>query len=211
MTTVYLIRHSIKSRNYNFVDSEESFQIRNEKISLSKEGEEKALLLSKHSELQNINEVWSSNYVRAIQTAKYISENNNVNLNISQCFDERHYGTFETNTDKEEFWIEQFKNVELKNNDGESQKDVQKRFERKLLEIIENNKNKKVAIVCHNACILFYLLKYCKLENAVVNKKLTISYKNKLIINDGILKSPSIIKLEFNEQKELEDLNYFEI
>jgi hypothetical protein len=45
-------------------------------------------------------------------------------------------------------------------------------MENKINEIISSNPNKRIAIVCHNACILFYLLKYCKLEKAEVKKKL---------------------------------------
>lgn len=115
MTTLYLIRHSIKERNFGELDSLDSFQIRNEKLILSLEGEEKALELSKHSELQKIDELWASNYVRAISTAKYIGDSNNIKLNISSAFDERHYGLWDNNVDKEDFWINQFINKDLKN------------------------------------------------------------------------------------------------
>ncbi|MCI8347407.1 MAG: histidine phosphatase family protein [Bacilli bacterium] len=56
--------------------------------------------LSKHKELQNIDELWSSNYVRAIEIAKYIATNNNIKLNISSSFDERYYGIWNNNIDK---------------------------------------------------------------------------------------------------------------
>ena len=87
-----MIRHSIKEKNFGEFDSSDSFQIRNEKLVLSPEGEEKAIQLSKYIELQNIDELWTSNYVRAISTAKYIAQKNNIKLNISSAFDERHYG-----------------------------------------------------------------------------------------------------------------------
>ena len=80
----------------------------------------------------------------------------------------------------------------------------------KIKEIMNDNPNKKVAIVCHNACILFYLLKYCKVEKTEVKKKLTVSFNNKILINDGIMKSPSIMKLEF-ENNELSNISYLEI
>lgn len=210
MTTIYLIRHSIKEKNYGDIDSNDSFQIKNEKLILSCEGEKKALQLSNCEELQSIDELWTSNYVRSIQTAKYICSNNNIKLNISSAFDERHYGIWNDNIDKEEFWINQFVDQDLKNIDGESQKDVQNRVNKKIEEIMNNNKNKKIAIVCHNACILFYLLKYCKLEKAEVNKKLTIKFKNKVLLENNIMKSPSMMKLEFENNKLL-DISYIEI
>ena len=55
-----------------------------------------------------------------------------------------------------------------------------------------------------------YLLQYCKLEKAEERKKLTISFKDKILIEDGIMKAPSVMKLEFNDNK-LIDINYFEI
>ena len=210
MTTIYLIRHSIKEKNYGVFDSNDNSQVKNEKIILSVDGEKIAERLSKHKELQNIDEIWTSNYVRAIQTAKYISENNNINLNVSTVFDERHYGKWSTVEDKEKFWINQFLNKNLKNIDGESQVDVQNRMDKKIKEIIYNNENKRVAIVSHNACILFYLLKYCNLEEAKINKQLTITYKDKKIIESGIMKCPSIMKLTFNNDS-LIDISYFEI
>lgn len=210
MTTIYLIRHSIKEKNYGVFDSNDNSQVKNEKIILSVDGEKMAERLSKHKELQNIDEIWTSNYVRAIQTAKYISENNNINLNVSTVFDERHYGKWSTVEDKEKFWINQFLNKNLKNIDGESQVDVQNRMDKKIKEIIYNNENKRVAIVSHNACILFYLLKYCNLEEAKINKQLTITYKDKKIIESGIMKCPSIMKLTFNNDS-LIDISYFEI
>ena len=210
MTTIYLIRHSIKEKNYGIFDSNDDSQIKNEKTILSVDGEKMAEQLSKHKELQNIDEIWASNYVRAIQTAKYISKNNNIDLNVSTAFDERHYGKWSKDEVKEEFWFNQFLNKNLKNIDGESQIDVQNRMDKKIKEIICNKENKRVAIVCHNACILFYLLKYCNLEEANINKKLTITYKDKKIIDSGIMKSPSIMKLTFNKDS-LIDISYFEM
>ena len=210
MTTLYLIRHSIKEKNYGIFDNSDSKQIQDEKRILSCEGEKQALLLSQNEELQNLDEVWTSNYVRAIQTAKYICENNNIAINISSMFDERHYGTFEENINKEEFWIGQFKDNNLRNQDGESGIEVRNRMDAKITEIIEKNRDKRIAIVCHNACILFYLLQYCKLEKAEPIKKLTISFKDKILIKDGIMKAPSIMKLEFDDNK-LIDINYIEV
>ena len=154
--------------------------------------------------------MWASNYVRAISTAKYISDSNNIKLNISSAFDERHYGLWNNNVDKADFWINQFINKDLKNVDGESQVDVQNRMHVKIKEILNRNDNKKVAIVCHNACILFYLLKFCKLVKAEVNKKLTIKFNDKILIKDNIMKSPSIMKLEFEGDKLL-NISYIEI
>ena len=87
MTTLYLIRHSIKEKNYGIFNNQDTMQLTDEKEILSCEGEEQALLLSQNPELQNLDEVWTSNYVRTAQTAKYICKNNNLKINISSAFD----------------------------------------------------------------------------------------------------------------------------
>lgn len=83
-TTIYLIRHSeqLKLKGENF--SKDSSQIKNEKIPLSINGEALAQKLSNIEELKNINVLFSSNYVRAISTAKYIAEKNNIEINIDE-------------------------------------------------------------------------------------------------------------------------------
>lgn len=207
--TIYLIRHSIKEKMYGDNESNDSNQVKDEKRILSIDGEKLALKLSQLEELKNVEEVWCSNYVRTIQTAKYIA-NNRTKINISNAFDERHYRDFDQSTDKEEFWINQFKDENLKNLNGESQEDVRNRLDNKINYLLEQSDNKIIAIVTHNACTLFYLLKYCKLINAQTPKKVTISYNGKILIKDSIMDSPSIMKLEF-EEKKLLDIEYIKI
>lgn len=82
----------------------------------------------------------------------------------------------------------------------------------KINEIIKSNKDKRVAIVCHNACILFYILQHSYFiinKKAEERKKLTINYKDKILIKDGIMKALSVMKLQFNDD-ELVDITYFE-
>lgn len=89
LTYVFLIRHSeqlrIESQNNKMEDS----QISNEKIILSVEGERKAEEMSHLKELKEVEVLWSSNYVRAISTAKYIANQNKIEINIDKNFNER--------------------------------------------------------------------------------------------------------------------------
>ena len=89
ITQVYLIRHSEQLKIKNKRVKNEKSQISNEKIILSVEGERKAQEISKLKELSNIDVLWSSNYVRAISTAKYIAEQNNIEINIDENLNER--------------------------------------------------------------------------------------------------------------------------
>lgn len=85
-TVIYLIRHSEQLRAYH---NREMTQEENERIILSVEGERKARDLSSNKELFSIHEIWSSSYVRAIGTAKYIASQNNLKINIDNRLNER--------------------------------------------------------------------------------------------------------------------------
>lgn len=93
-TTLYLIRHSKQLKDYGTILTNESHQGQNEKIILSVEGEAEANNLSKNKELEDISEVWSSTYVRAISTAKYIAERNLLKINIDSSLNERRLRKF---------------------------------------------------------------------------------------------------------------------
>lgn len=88
-TIIYLIRHSEQYRDciYNF--SSDSECVKNEKIILSVDGEKKAQLFAEQEELKKIESIYSSNYTRAMATAKYIALNNNLKINIDDRLGER--------------------------------------------------------------------------------------------------------------------------
>ena len=89
LTYIYLIRHSEQLRLENKNEDYETSQIANEKIILSVQGEQKAKELSKLEQLKNIDVLYSSNYARAIATAKYIANENNISINIDINLNER--------------------------------------------------------------------------------------------------------------------------
>ena len=94
MTTLYLIRHSVRMKQ-NKIEKYNTNQdklILNEKIILSSDGEKRAKLLSEKEELQNIDVVYASNCVRTLQTAKYIIEKQNLSVTIDDRLDERRVG-----------------------------------------------------------------------------------------------------------------------
>lgn len=143
MTTIYLIKHSQPFRQllgeYNANEIE---QIRNEKNSLSVDGEKYAEQMSNYSELLNIDSLYSSHYVRAMATAKYIAEKNNILLNVDERLGERKFGVNNISELPETFFEDQFRNWNYKLPNGESADEVSKRMNEVLLEILSNNKDR---------------------------------------------------------------------
>lgn len=92
-TTIYLIRHSIPFKEHiGAKNANESILIENEKSPLSIAGEKLAEEKSLQEEFKNLDIVYSSNYVRAMATAKYFASVNNLKVNIDESFNERIHG-----------------------------------------------------------------------------------------------------------------------
>lgn len=89
ITEVFLIRHSEQYRDYEYNADIENERERNKKIILSVEGEEKAKIFAEKEELKDIDIIYSSDFARAIATAKYIAKNNNLTINIDDRLGER--------------------------------------------------------------------------------------------------------------------------
>ena len=209
-TTVYLIRHSIRFNN-DYIEEYNTAQnktIRNEKIVLSVEGEKRAEILSNEEELQNLDEIYASNCVRTLQTAKYIIEKQNLKVNIDERFDERRAG--KPNDDIVKDWfVRQYLDENYKTEDGESQKEVRERFSEAFEEAINKNKGKRVAIFSHGYAITFFIMKWCKFEYIAEKDYMKFTYKDKVIFNKKI-NAPEVFKLVFDKNNELIDIQNLE-
>ncbi len=199
MTTIYLIRHSRGNFEKLYINTNESFQLENEKYILSVDGERKAKKMAKLEELKDISMVVSSNYVRALSTAKYIAHYNQIPLYIDEDFNERKFGVDNIKKIPQNFFIRQIEDEDYKLENGESRSEVNKRMIRGLIKIMKQNKDKKAAIVSHASSIAFLLTKWCCVE--MINSKYVIKFKGKTILNG--FDSPEVLKLVFNEKNKL--------
>ena len=200
ITTVYLIRHSKKLSNelVNHENNNEYYQNRREKIVLSIEGEKRAELLSKEKEFDDIDIIYSSNYVRTIQTAKYFAESKNMIIHIDERFNERRLGIAQ----QVDITIKQYFDENLKNPDGESQKEVRERMKAGFQEAVNNNRGKNIAVFTHGAAITFLLMCWCKLEYIHEDKHKCLSFNNKIIV-DKIFDAPEVFKLQVSGKNEI--------
>lgn len=196
MTTIYLMRHSIALKDINNDYNNESLQLQNEKMPLSVEGEELASNISKESELQNIDVVISSNYVRAMATAKYISNANKVNLIVNSAFGERKFGVNSWDELPSDFGLRQNNDENYKVGDGESQREVRERVYKALMDVIDKYKDKRIVIVSHGSAILWLLKQWCDVD--LKNK--CITFNDKQILYDNIFNCTTF-KLEFDDKK----------
>ena len=203
MTTVYLIRHSVrmKTSSIETYKTNQEDIIKREKIILSVEGERRAEILSNEKELQDIDVIYTSNCVRTLQTAKYMMESQNLKANIDSRFDERRVGKI-NNLKLKDWFSKQYFDQDYKTVGGESQREVRKRFEEAFDEVIKKHNGKRIAIFSHEYAITFFLLKYCKLLDVDVcadSCKLRYEYKDKILF-DKPISAPEVFKLTFENE-----------
>ena len=199
MTTIYLIRHSKPLKVNNSLNTD-NLQIQNEKSSLSIEGEQIAQEKLNKDEFANIDVLFSSNYVRAIQTAKYLSAKNDLEINIDSNLGERKFGINSWDELPENFERKQFLDENYKIGNGESQKEVSNRMYSAIMKILKENKNKRIAIVSHATAISYLLKKWCDIQ--VIDDKLRYSF-NENIILDGYFNYCETFKLVFDDNNKI--------
>ena len=193
---IFLIRHSEQLKIKDTKKYDISDQINNEKIILSVNGEILAREISELQVMQNINMVWSSNYVRALETAKYIAEKNNIEINVDSRLNERKLGDLEKlrelgKNKQDSYTNEQLRDIYLKNVGGESNEEVSERMELFLKDVI-NNDSRKVAVISHGASIKFWLSRYCKIDD-----QCQLRYNNQLLY----VSSPSIFDIKIKNRE----------
>jgi len=207
MTIVYVSRHSQPFRKligeYKSNDVE---QLRNEKNTLSVAGEKFAEQMSNYSELSNVEVLYSSHYVRAMGTAKYISEKNNILLNVDERLGERRFGVDNMSELPSTFFEDQFRNWDYKLPNGESLNEVAKRMNQALLDILNTNKGRTIAIISHTTAISSMLKTWC---DVILNEdsKLVELYFNNNLVFDGNWNCPELFKLEFDDDNNLININ----
>lgn len=199
MTTIYLIRHSAPFAQIdNYINYKDVlWKEYNKNMILSPLGEEKAKELCNIEELDNINEVYSSNSSRAIETAKYLAESNNVKIKLDDRINEREFGVLYSKDLPNDFNKLSFDDKTYKIGYGESLDDVDNRFKSFISELLDKNID-RVIIVMHGIILLSYLESICDYFD-FDGKRFYIKYKDNIVL-DGTPSNPSVYKIEFNNK-----------
>ncbi len=196
-TVVYLIRHSEVTPHANIknISMHDNKQINNEKAFLSVSGEKRAERLSKHKELQNIDAVYSSNYVRCLETAKYIALENNTIINIDDRLNERKIGEM-GEMKSSEFERLQRKDFDFKLSGGESLNQTKKRMVEAMKNILMFESGNRIAVVSHATAITALLSAWCE-TGYNVDDNIILSFEDETIV-DGRYTAPMMFKVTFD-------------
>lgn len=202
MKAIYLIRHSapfVEIDNYSDRDSVLWGEY-NKNMILSSLGEGKAKKLCNVEELKGINEIYASNSSRAIETAKYLAESNNLKIKLDERINEREFGIDYLSELPKDFTKISFDDKKFKVNNGESLNEVDNRFKSFIEDLLDND-NSKIAIVMHGIILLSYLKTICN-HFEFDGRNFNIKYNENIILY-GTPKNPSIYKIEFDDNKKV--------
>lgn len=209
MKKIYLIRHSapfVEIDNYSNCDNVlwEEYNI---SMILSSQGEENAKKLCNVNELKDINEIYASNSSRAIETAKYLAENNNLKIKLDNRINERKFGVKYLKDLPNNFTKLSFEDKNFRVNNGESLNEVDDRLKSFINDLLDNNNNNdKIAIVMHGIILLSYLETICN-HFEFDGRNFDIRFKDNIILN-GTPKNPSIYKIVFDDNKNISNVEY---
>lgn len=193
MKTIYFMRHSEPLKPIN-INNNDSLQVQNEKWVLTVNGEMLEKEKSEYIELKNFDIVISSNYVRAISTAKYFTKDK---IFIDDNFGERKFGINNWDELPKDFGKRQFDDFNYKLPNGESINEVIEREYNSLINILNNSHDKKVLIVGHSTAIASLFSKWCEIDY-------TDGYKfNGKRFFDGKWNYCEAFKLQFDDNNDL--------
>ncbi len=204
MTTIYLMRHSKPFQMHRGIeDFKEDLLTASIKSPLSVIGERLASSSSAHPEFTNLDAVWSSNYVRAMCTAKYFAYRNKIKVNISDKIGERVHGITSWDQLPEDYEMRQLADENYRINDGENQRDVRKRMYEFIMSLLDNYYGRRVLVVSHATAITFLLTSWCEVRDG------HIYYQGNEIFN-GKWHYCETFKLTFSDNNVLLNIEHIE-
>lgn len=171
----------------------------NKNMILSVDGEKRAEKLCEIEELNNVEKIFASDSVRAIASAKYLAEKNNIKIELDERISERIFGIERLSELPNDFNKLSFDDKSFKMENGESFNDVDKRFINFINDLLNQN-NESYALFIHGLILLSYLETICDFKFDGMN--FDIKYNGKEVLN-GNPKSPSIYKITYNDNKEV--------
>ena len=185
MTTIYLVRHAKSERNFKDDRTRP----------LTADGTLDADAAAEFMNSVHIDAVYSSSYLRAISTAKYIAANNGTIINVDNRLNERKVGNL-TNYDINELHHMQAKDFDFKLKGGESLNETKKRMIEAMKSILMFETGNRVALISHSTALTCLLSAWCE-EGYNYDGDIILSFNDETLV-DGKWDAPSVYKVIFD-------------
>ncbi len=197
MKTIYFISNNLLSKSNIIYDKDVAFDYVRENKPLSIKGEEEALKISNLDIFKDTEVIYSSSEESAINTSKYISEKNDLDIILDKDLGERKIGELCSNEYRYLKGMQEH-DFTYKLEKGESIEIVKKRITRSIKDILKTD-YENIVVISHNIALLSLFLNWCH-ASFNLNDELILEYKDKAIF-DGITKDIDLIKVNFDDMK----------
>lgn len=199
---VYLISNNLLENNLSYADLHD-IELKKLTRPLSVEGEMLSRDLSLLQEFNDVTLIYSSLFSSSLATAKYLAERINKKIIIEEKLNDCKTGDLGTKSlSMVRFMQEHDFNIKL--NNGESLNEVGKRIDSVINKVVHLNGNNKTVIFTHHRAILGYLVGNAKTGYSL-DDDLVLEFNDKVIYMDAD-KDINIIKITFDDNKEIEDI-----
>ena len=208
MKTIYLIRHSapfIEIDNYSDYKNVPWDEF-NRNMILSNKGEENAKRLCDLQSLRDLDLIYSADSYRAIGTAKYVAEINNLKIKLDKRINERILGINTISELPDNQMLESFNNKNYKFGKGESLNEVDKRFNSFIDELLQSN-YEKIALFIHGIIMMSFLQN--NTEFSFDGQTMRLIFNNQEIYN-GKIKNTMVFKITYNNDNKLSNIEYLD-
>ncbi len=199
MKTIYLIRHSapfIEIDNYSDYKNV-PWSDYNRNMILSSEGEENAKKLRDLQDLRSLDAIYSADSFRALGTAKYVAEINNLKIRLDKRINERDLGVNTISELPENQTLDSFSDKNYKFGTGESLNEVDERFNSFINEVLQSN-DSKIALFIHGIIMMSFLQN--NTDFSFDGKNMCLIFNNQKIYNDK-MKNPMVFKIAYDGNK----------
>lgn len=141
MGAIYFVRHA-----------ESDFRVHDDfSRPLTEDGVKNSLLVTNYLKDKDINYIYSSPYIRAVDTIKSLADELNISIECIDSFKERHISNWIDDFDT--FSKRQWKDFDYKLADGESLKEVQFRNVTALMELVQLHPETNCVIGSHGTAL----------------------------------------------------------
>ena len=174
---IFLVSNNSLLDNINYVNN--NLELIRMVRPLSIRGEENAKLISNLDIFKNITAIYSSYYSSALQTAKYLQNKLEMNIQMTMNLNDCKVGLLGNKNMKMVKGLQEH-DINYKLPNGESLVDAGNRIN----EFINSLEENEVVLFTHKRAILGYLLKYAKLDYNL-DDNLILEFNNQVIYDDS--------------------------
>lgn len=197
MKSLYFISNNLISPASVVYPKSMTFYETREKMMLSLEGENLAKSLCSIKDLASIEAVYSSNYFCAMDTSKYLSEANKIEIFLDERLGERAVGDLGCNEIRFLKGMQEH-DFSYKLPNGESIQEVTLRMKNCIKDILKSD-YEEVAVVTHPIALLSLFTLWCN-KGFSLEDRLILDYHEDILF-DGSFHELDLIKVVFDENR----------